>query len=142
MKYLFFLLPFSAYAQVEPFAGIQAGVNFGTGLHAGAEAGVSVNRRFIAAVDYTAYFGVFNKHAAGVKVGVATIYKDSDGLCPVYVIAGASQGHYRGSDGKPYQTITPTFAVRVQTYNGYWEAGRQNGFWSFTVGYQFRRIYD
>jgi hypothetical protein len=142
MKYLLFLLPFSAFAQIEPFAGIQAGVNFGTGLHAGVDAGVSFNRRFIASVDYTAYFGVFNKHAAGVKVGVATIYKDSDGLCPVYLIAGASKGHYRGSDGKPYQAITPTFAVRVQTYNGYWEAGRQNGFWSFTVGYQFRRIYD
>ena len=142
MKYFLFLLPLSAFAQVEPFSGINAGVNFGTGLHAGAEAGVSFNRRFIAAVDYTAYFGVFNKHAAGVKVGVATIYKDSDGLCPVYVIAGASQGNYRGSDGKPYQSITPTFAVRVQTYNGYWEAGRQNGFWRFTVGYQFRRIYQ
>lgn len=136
------LSPLMAFSQIEPTGSIQGGVNLGTGLHAGIEAGVSINRRFTAAIDYNAYTGAHAENVIGVKIGLATIYKDTDGLCPVYLIAGASKAFYRGSDGKGYSSVAPTYSVRVQNYNVYWEVGRQNGYWSFTIGYQLRNIYD
>ncbi len=144
MKNLIFILafmPFAGLAQIEPTLSIQFGGNSGSGLHTGLEAGISIDRRVTAAIDYNFYWGNYNENSFGAKLGLATIYKDSDGLCPVYLIVGTSFSKYQ-VNGKPMQSITPTYAVRVQTYNAYWEVGRQNGYWFLTVAYQFRKIYD
>jgi len=123
-------------AQVYPMGGISLGLNTGTMVQIGAEAGVTAGR-VLAAAEYK--YGEYNAMSSvGVKAGVCAWLdrRQNEGL---YLIVGASKDTWT-FDKERVSQVRPMAVVRWQFYNAFFDVGMQNGGWAATVGWDFKHI--